>query len=114
VSATATAPAKGPVQYDMPEVEPGSLVWWYREGHPHGEPTAALVTRVYARSVDLNFFVAGRATMDGRSGVRCCDDPDMKDSERRYNGGWTLTGQDRKLRERLAALEAQVKDLKKK
>lgn len=75
------------VNYTPPAVQVGDIVHWFHDGVKRpGAERAAIVKQVTPISIFLCIFDEDRTIH--KEGVRHCDDPNARESDRVNEGGW--------------------------
>lgn len=80
--------------YEMPSVDIGQTVYWYRNGIRDENPIAAIVTHVTSRNVALAAFPKDYINHEAHDGVMHVDNP----RARQYHAGsgaWDYTERDK-------------------
>lgn len=79
--------------WEMPEVMPGMMVYWYMDGNRSGEPRVGVVTRVWRtngepRAISLNLFQENTKLPQCLSSCRHVEDPDLGEQQKKDFGAW--------------------------
>lgn len=96
--------------WQMPAVEPGTIVRWHPGGGTDWVP--AVVSKLngtpgHSRHVVVNIIQSNLLNFQVRDAVRHVDDPDVREDEKSDSGTWSYTDQHK----RLLAMEKVIKDL---
>jgi hypothetical protein len=75
------------MDYEMPKVQLGDIVFWFPGGNPTSEPSPAIVTRAGRDNLCLNIISPTSFNFLIRDGVRHCKDP-RAPVDQKEEGGW--------------------------
>jgi hypothetical protein len=87
--------------FRMPAVEIGQIVLWYAHADTNVPPLAGLVTQVNPGNVHLNCADVKTYNFLVRDGVKHVNDPSLRETERKEQGGWDYTPRDKLINELL-------------
>lgn len=99
--------------FQMPPIEVGRVVNWYKDGHRTTPPQAALVTQATPSRVAVATFPAGVKQHAAYDGVMHVDDPRAKQGYAADSGAWDYTDFDKRMMDMLDSLESPKSPLKK-
>lgn len=89
---------------NIPPVEVGQTVWYYRDAQVHDKPYPAKVVRVNHETLDLTITQKDSMNVHPQSGVRHASDPRLALPEISKLGCWDLTTRDKKINKLLEDL----------